>query len=349
MLIPSFEIPILSHSTTVVFTKSSLLKLKGNIEEKKPLLWKKIPCRTFIADSQHSTVRFQSQSSVIATINSSNISPIYQSTRIFTVQDKNLWKILNRVEQEISLTYLKTKHFLFRGGGGFFSFTLPKHFCVFSGKICCNKTTAPRDLSGGHGSSFEGRTFIADSQHSTVRFQSQSSVIATINSSNISPIYQSTRIFTAQDKNLWKIQNRVEQEISLTYLQTKHFLFRGGGDFFSFTLSKHFCVFSGKICCNKTTAPRDLSGGHRSSFDAQDKKLWKILNRVEQEISLTYLQTKHFLFRGGGGFFSFTLLKYLCGFSGKICCNETTAPIDLMQRDDGAERSVRWPWILLRW
>ncbi|KAF7832684.1 receptor-like protein kinase THESEUS 1 [Senna tora] len=41
-----------------------------------------------------------------------------------------------------------------------------------------------------------GRTFIADSQHSTVRFQSQSSVFATINSSNISPIYQSTRIFT---------------------------------------------------------------------------------------------------------------------------------------------------------
>ncbi|KAF7832740.1 receptor-like protein kinase THESEUS 1 [Senna tora] len=45
---------------------------------------------------------------------------------------------------------------------------------------------------------FAGRTFIADSQHSTVRFQSQSSVIATINSSNISPIYQSTRIFTAE-------------------------------------------------------------------------------------------------------------------------------------------------------
>ncbi|KAF7832670.1 uncharacterized protein G2W53_015003 [Senna tora] len=36
----------------------------------------------------------------------------------------------------------------------------------------------------------EGRTFIADSQHSTVQFQSQSSVIATINSSNISPIYR---------------------------------------------------------------------------------------------------------------------------------------------------------------
>ncbi|KAF7832728.1 receptor-like protein kinase THESEUS 1 [Senna tora] len=35
---------------------------------------------------------------------------------------------------------------------------------------------------------FAGRTFIADSQHSTVRFQSQSSVIATINSSNISPV-----------------------------------------------------------------------------------------------------------------------------------------------------------------
>ncbi|KAF7832952.1 receptor-like protein kinase THESEUS 1 [Senna tora] len=60
--------------------------------------------QTFIDDSQHSTVRFQSQSSVFATINSSNISPIYQSTRIFTAQDKNLWKILNRVEQEISLT-----------------------------------------------------------------------------------------------------------------------------------------------------------------------------------------------------------------------------------------------------
>ncbi|KAF7832802.1 uncharacterized protein G2W53_015135 [Senna tora] len=24
--------------------------------------------------------------------------------------------------------------------------TLPKHFCVFSGKICCIKTTTPRDL-----------------------------------------------------------------------------------------------------------------------------------------------------------------------------------------------------------
>ncbi|KAF7839335.1 receptor-like protein kinase THESEUS 1 [Senna tora] len=125
---------------------------------------------------------------------------------------------------------------------------------------------------------FAGRTFIADSQHSTVRFQSQSFVIATINSSNISPIYQSTRIFTAQDKNLWKILNRVEQEISLTYLQTKHFLFRGSGGFFSFTLPEHFCVFSGKICCNETAVPRDL-----------------------------------------------------------------------MQHDDGAKRSVRWPWILLRW
>ncbi|KAF7839785.1 receptor-like protein kinase THESEUS 1 [Senna tora] len=126
---------------------------------------------------------------------------------------------------------------------------------------------------------FVGRTFISDSQHSTIRFQSQSSVIATINSSNISPIYQSTRIFTAtQDKNLWKILNRVEQEISLTYLQTKHFLFHGGGGSFSFTLSKHFFVFSSKICCNETTAPRDL-----------------------------------------------------------------------MQRDDDAERPDRWPRILLRW
>ncbi|KAF7832623.1 receptor-like protein kinase THESEUS 1 [Senna tora] len=115
--------------------------------------------QTFIADSQHSTVRFQSQSSVIATINSSNISPIYQSTRIFTAQDKNLWKVLNRVEQEISLTYLQTKHILFRGGEGFFSFTLPKHFCVFSGKIYCNETMAPRDLFGGHGSSFDGESF----------------------------------------------------------------------------------------------------------------------------------------------------------------------------------------------
>ncbi|KAF7832622.1 receptor-like protein kinase THESEUS 1 [Senna tora] len=46
---------------------------------------------------------------------------------------------------------------------------------------------------------FAGRTFIADSKHSTVRIQSQSSVIATINSSNISPIYQRTRIFTGQE------------------------------------------------------------------------------------------------------------------------------------------------------
>ncbi|KAF7832468.1 uncharacterized protein G2W53_014801 [Senna tora] len=69
---------------------------------------------------------------------------------------------------------------------------------------------------------------------------------------------------------------------------------------------------------------------------------------VEQEISLTYLQTKHFLFRDGGGFFSFTLPKHFCVFSSKICCNETTAPRDLMQQDHGAERSVQWPWILLR-
>ncbi|KAF7832710.1 receptor-like protein kinase THESEUS 1 [Senna tora] len=226
--------------------------------------------RTFIIDSQHSTVRLQSRSSVIATINSSNISPIYQSTRIFTAQDKHRWKILNRLEQEISLNYLQTKHFLFRGGGGFFSFTLPKHFCVFSAKISCNETTTLRDLSGGHGSSFDGRTFNVDSQHSTVRLQSQSSVIATINSSNISPIYQSTRIFIAQDKNLWKILNRVEQEISLTYLQTKHFLFRGGGGFFSFTLPKHFCVFSGKICYNKTTAPRDLM----QRDDGAERSVW---------------------------------------------------------------------------
>ncbi|KAF7832489.1 Pkinase_Tyr domain-containing protein/Malectin_like domain-containing protein [Senna tora] len=80
----------------------------------------------------------------------------------FAAQDKNLWKILNRVEQEISLTYLQTKHFLFCGAGGFFSFTFPKHFCIFSGKICCNETTAPRDISGGHGSSFDGESFVAD-------------------------------------------------------------------------------------------------------------------------------------------------------------------------------------------
>ncbi|KAF7832700.1 uncharacterized protein G2W53_015033 [Senna tora] len=74
-----------------------------------------------------------------------------------------------------------------------------------------------------------------------------------------------------------------------------------------------------------------------------------LLHRVEQQISLTYLETKHFLFRGSGGFFSFTLPKHLCVFSDKICCNETTVPRDLMQRDDGAESSVRWPWILLGW
>ncbi|KAF7832579.1 receptor-like protein kinase THESEUS 1 [Senna tora] len=68
-----------------------------------------------------------------------------------------------------------------------------------------------------------------------------------------------------------------------------------------------------------------------------------------QEIYLTYLQTKHFLFCGGGGFFSFTLPEHFYVFSGKICSNETTTPRDLMQRDDGAERYVRWPWILLRW
>ncbi|KAF7832843.1 uncharacterized protein G2W53_015176 [Senna tora] len=63
------------------------------------------------------------------------------------------------LEQEISLTYVQTRHFIFRGGGGFFSFTLPKHFCVFSGKICCNETAALSNLSGGHGSSFECESF----------------------------------------------------------------------------------------------------------------------------------------------------------------------------------------------
>ncbi|KAF7832424.1 uncharacterized protein G2W53_014757 [Senna tora] len=56
---------------------------------------------------------------------------------------------------------------------------------------------------------------------------------------------------------------------------------------------------------------------------------------------------QNFLFRGGGGFFSFTLPKHFCVFPGTICYNETTVPRDLMQRDDGTERSVRWPWILL--
>ncbi|KAF7832432.1 uncharacterized protein G2W53_014765 [Senna tora] len=81
------------------------------------------------------------------------------------------------------------------------------------------------------------------------------------------------------------------------------------------------------------------------------KLLLLILNipQVEQEISLTYLQTKHFLFYGGGGFFSLTFPKHFYVFTAKICCNETTAPRFLMQRDDDAERSVRWPWILLRW
>ncbi|KAF7832496.1 receptor-like protein kinase THESEUS 1 [Senna tora] len=68
-------------------------------------------------------------------------------------------RVFERVEQDISLTYLQTKHFFFHGGGGFFSFTLTKHFCIFSGKICCNETTAPRYLSGGHGSSFDGESF----------------------------------------------------------------------------------------------------------------------------------------------------------------------------------------------
>ncbi|KAF7832757.1 uncharacterized protein G2W53_015090 [Senna tora] len=40
--------------------------------------------------------------------------------------------------------------------------------------------------------------------------------------------------------------------------------------------------------------------------------------------------------------------KQFCVFSSKIYCNKRTAPRDLMQRDDGNERSVRWPWILLR-
>ncbi|KAF7832900.1 uncharacterized protein G2W53_015233 [Senna tora] len=89
----------------------------------------------------------------------------------------------------------------------------------------------------------------------------------------------------------------------------------------------------------------------RASDSGIVELLLLILNipQVEQEISLTYLQTKHFLFRGGGGFFSFTLPKHFCVFSGKICCNEMTAPRDLMQRDDDTERSVRWPWILLQW
>ncbi|KAF7832907.1 uncharacterized protein G2W53_015240 [Senna tora] len=89
----------------------------------------------------------------------------------------------------------------------------------------------------------------------------------------------------------------------------------------------------------------------RASDSGIVELLLLILNipQVEQEISFTYLQPKHFLFRGGEGFFSFTLPKHFCVFSGKICCNETTTTRDLMQRDDGAERSVRWPWILVRW
>ncbi|KAF7832780.1 uncharacterized protein G2W53_015113 [Senna tora] len=43
----------------------------------------------------------------------------------------------------------------------------------------------------------------------------------------------------------------------------------------------------------------------------------------------------------GGGFFSITLPKHFCVFSGKICSNETTAPRDLMQRDEGTERSKK--------
>ncbi|KAF7839353.1 uncharacterized protein G2W53_007835 [Senna tora] len=48
-----------------------------------------------------------------------------------------------------------------RGGGGFFSFSLPKHFCVFSGKICCNETTDERSVRC-HGSSFDGESFCRD-------------------------------------------------------------------------------------------------------------------------------------------------------------------------------------------
>ncbi|KAF7832691.1 uncharacterized protein G2W53_015024 [Senna tora] len=51
------------------------------------------------------------------------------------------------------------QHFLFRVTEASSLLTLPKHFCVFSGKICYNETTAPRDLSGGHGSSFDGDSF----------------------------------------------------------------------------------------------------------------------------------------------------------------------------------------------
>ncbi|KAF7839330.1 receptor-like protein kinase THESEUS 1 [Senna tora] len=61
---------------------------------------------------------------------------------------------------------------------------------------------------------FADRTFIADSQHSTVRFQSQSSVIATINSSNISPIYQSTRIFTEESKKFPSLTSKLNTSSS---------------------------------------------------------------------------------------------------------------------------------------
>ncbi|KAF7832828.1 uncharacterized protein G2W53_015161 [Senna tora] len=139
-----------------------------------------------------------------------------------------------------------------------------------------------------------------------------------------------------------------KQEIFLTYLQTKHFLFRGGGGFFSFTLPKHFCVFSGKLCCNETTAPRDLSGGLGSSFDAQDKSLWKIPKQSRARDFPHLPANQNTSSSAAAEASSPSLSRSTSAFSpGKICCNETTAPRDLMQRDDGAKRSVRWPWILL--
>ncbi|KAF7832536.1 uncharacterized protein G2W53_014869 [Senna tora] len=144
---------------------------------------------------------------------------------------------------------------------------------------------------------------------------------------------------------MWKILNRVEQEISLTYLQTKHFLFCGGGGLFSFTLPKHFCVFSGKICCNETTAPRDLMQRDDSAERSDATR-----RRARQETVENPKQNRARDFPDLPPYQTLPLpqrQRLLLLHSPEALLHFHRQ--DLFQRDDGAERSVWWPWILLRW
>ncbi|KAF7832602.1 uncharacterized protein G2W53_014935 [Senna tora] len=104
---------------TVVFTKSSLLKQKGKIVEKKPLLLKKFLKKSVILFIYNIYTGSARQEPVE--------NPKQSRAKDFPHLPPN---------QTIHLPRWRR----------LFSFTLPKHFYVFFGKICCNETTASRDL-----------------------------------------------------------------------------------------------------------------------------------------------------------------------------------------------------------